>query len=274
MPHPFTLQPLPFPNPAAPHIPTRRDLTFPAADGTPRAFDLTLPIAPTSPPPVVLLVGGYPDEGFRAFFGCSFREMAAIDGWARLLAASGIAAIAYEGRDPLGDLRALLEHLRGRADELGVDGDRLGLWASSGNVPVALAPLLDRAPGIRAAAFLYGYLLDQEDETAVADAAARFHFVHPNVGRTVAELPRGLPLLLVRAGADATPGLNAGLDRFVAAALAADLSLALVNLPAAAHAFDLGDDRPAARAVIRQVLGFLRANLLDPADLRPSPPDR
>ena len=45
------------------------------------------------------------------------------------------------------------------------------------------------------------------------------------------------------------------------AALAADLPLTLVNLPAAPHAFDLDDDCAATRSEVEQILDFLRAHV-------------
>jgi hypothetical protein len=65
----------------------------------------------------------------------------------------------------------------------------------------------------------------------------------------------------VRAGRDQVPGLNATLDRFVAAALTRNLPVTLVNYPSGPHAFDIDDDCEASRQVIRQVLAFLKLHL-------------
>jgi dienelactone hydrolase len=71
------------------------------------------------------------------------------------------------------------------------------------------------------------------------------------------ELP---PLLVVRAGQD-DPELNAGIDRFVAAATDRGLPMELVVVPDGHHAFDVLDDDDASRAAIRRVLGFLSEHL-------------
>ena len=94
------------------------------------------------------------------------------------------------------------------------------------------------------AALLYGYLLDLDGATSVAEAAAQFHFAVPPV--SLDELPRQLPLLVVRAGRDAMPGLDATLQRFVTAARAREvpLALTLIDHAKAPHAFDLMDDTP------------------------------
>ncbi len=107
----------------------------------------------------------------------------------------------------------------------------------------------------RAAALLYGYMLD------VPEAAQQFGIGVPARGRPIDDLPRAVPLLVVRAGGDATPMLNASLDAFVSAAIARDLPLTLINQPGAPHSFDLFDDSDASRATIRRILAFLGERL-------------
>src|SRR5258708_5867306 len=79
---------------------------------------------------------------------------------------------------------ALLRHLRYHASRLGIDETRLGVWASSGNVPLALSILPD---GIRCAALFYGYTLDLDGANAVAEGARMFRFANPG-----AEMPQGV----------------------------------------------------------------------------------
>ena len=92
-----------------------------------------------SPSPAVVLVSGYNDDGMRRFAGCAAKNLGAFESWARLIAASGLAAIAYECREPGADARAMLDHVRAEAPALGVDSARIGLWACSGHVPTAIA---------------------------------------------------------------------------------------------------------------------------------------
>lgn len=245
-------------------VAVRRDVVYRTTGAGTLAMDVYLPpdAQRGAPPPAVVLVAGFPDDGMQRVVGCRFREMGSTVSWARLVAASGMAAIAYVNRDPAADARALLDTLRRDGATLGIDGERIGLWASSGNVPLALWLLMEeRSPALACAALLYGYTLDLEGEAAVADAAKTYGFANPAAGRTLADLPRDLPLLLARAGADEIPGLNATLDRFARAALARDLPLTLVNHPGAPHAFDLSDDSAASRRVVQQVLSWLRQRL-------------
>ena len=243
----------------------REDLRLELDGGDALSFDLYLPpTAPGAPPPpAVVLVAGYPDDGMLRVLGCRFREMGSTRSWARLIAASGMAAIAYVNREPAADARALLRALYGGGASLGIDPARLGLWASSGNAPLALSLLMDTAPSeLRCAALCYPYTLDLEGDTSVAEASRTFGFANPAAGRSVDDLPRQTPLLIARAGRDEMRGLNDGVDRFVAAALARNVPLELINHAEAPHAFDLFHDSAATREAIRQVLAFLRSHLV------------
>ncbi len=258
--------------PGADDVKVRRGVEYLADDAGARALDIYRPpdFEGGARLPAVVIVAGYPDQGFQRVVGRRFKEMDSTASWARLMAASGLAAITYENRAPEADLRALLRHVRRNAAELEIDADKIGLWASSGNVPLALSALMREDSGpLRCAALCYGYMLDLCGSTAVADAAERFGFANPCAGNSVADLPEGSPLFVARAGRDETPRLNETIDRFVAEALAHNLPLTFVNHPDAPHAFDLFDDGEATREIVRQLLAFLRFQLTaSPADGR------
>ena len=213
--------------------------------------------------PAVVLVSGYVDAGLKAVLGCGFREMASNVSWARLIAAEGLGAILYTNREPETDLHALIRNIRAHAAELGIDADRIGIWACSGNVPLALSVLMQEGNDyLKCAALLYGYMLDLDGSQAVADAVATFRFANPCAGRVVSDLPQRLPLFLGRAGLDAMTGLNEGIDRFVAHALARNQPITLVNHADGPHAFDILHDSETTRQIIRQTLAFMRFHLL------------
>lgn len=217
----------------------RRDLAY--ADH--RQLDLYLPEAPR--PPVVVHVTGYKSADVEKFFGRKPRELPMACAWGERIASAGLAAVVYSNVDPAPDLDALLAHLRSCAE---VDGERIGLWGASGSGPLALS----RLAAARCASLLYPYLLGPD----VASAAATYGFENPATMPDVAP-----PLYVVRAGADATPGLNAGVDRFVIDALARDQPVTLVNVPGAAHAFDHTNDNDASREVVRRAVEFLAYEL-------------
>jgi dienelactone hydrolase len=177
------------------------------------------------------------------------------------MAASGMVAITYTNREPKSDCYALLEHLRENSAALGIDAGRMGIWASSGNVPLALSVLMGTAfPNVKCAAFCYGLILDLDGATSVAQAAQMFGFANASAGKTLDDLRRDVPMLIVRAGQD-NPPLNEAIDRFITKSLSHNLPITCVNYPDAPHAFDLLLDNEYSREVIRQVVAFLRFHL-------------
>jgi dienelactone hydrolase len=250
----FTTMPLVHTIAGAADVAVERDHVYPTEQG-PLGFNLYRPQG-AGPCPAVVLVAGMPDPGLAAMLGKPLQDWASYVGWGRMIAASGIAAITYRNRTPA-DVTALIRHLRAEAGALGIDPDRIGVWACSGHVPNALGVIAHEH--IACAALLYGYTLDLDGATIVAEAAARFTFARPPV--SIDELPRAVPLLVVRAGKDTTPGLDDNLVAFVAAARARALAITLIDHAEAPHAFDLVDDSPATHAVIDDVLAFLRRAL-------------
>lgn len=213
--------------------------------------------------PAVIFVAGYPDAGFQRMLGCKFKEMGAYISWGQLTAASGLVAITYTNLEPAADIHALLQYVREHAAELGIDENRIGVWACSGNVPLALSVLMEEGLDyLKCAVLCYGLMLDLDGFTHVAEAAGMWGFANPCAGKSVADLAQDLPLLIVRAGQDQTPHLNETIDRFLAKALIRNLPVTFVNHPTAPHAFDLMHDSEASREVIRQILAFMRHHLI------------
>ncbi len=209
----------------------------------------------------VIFVTGFPDLGAERMFGSKFKDMGSFVSWAQLVAASGLVGITYANREP-GDIHELLHHLRQNGASLGIDGNRIGVWACSGHAANALSVLMEHhRDRVTCAVLAYPYTLDLEGSTAIADAAKQFGFVTPAAGKSLHDLPRALPLFVVRAGRDAMPGLNDALDRFVTAALALNLPVTVVNHALGPHAFDLSDDTKTARDVVKQMLAFLQFHL-------------
>jgi len=188
-------------------------------------MDLYVPPDATGPLPAVVIVAGYPGR---------FNTLEPVIAWAKRIQASGMIAVAYGDCE----LPAMLEQVRAHAR---IDANRLALFAISGNVALALSALR----GMRCAALLYGCMLDLDERTTsfgFADPRTRFE-----------DIPRDVPLLLVRAGRDQFAGINESIDRFVANSLAHNLPVTLINHPEAAH----GDTTA---EVVRQTLDFLRSH--------------
>jgi acetyl esterase/lipase len=242
----------------------RTDVVYRTTEAGPLTMDVYSPAdaADGARLPAVVLVAGYNDVGYEKMLGVKFKEMAMSVSWSQLIAASGMVAIAYTNREPTADLDALLRHVRDDAAALGIDRGRIGLWACSGNVPLALSALISHGREfLTCGALLYGFMLDLDGTTGVAEAASTFRFVNPNTGTSLDDLPEGVPLFIVRAGLEQFPHLNDSIDRFVAKAVALNRPITLVNHATGPHAFDLMDDSATSRAIIRQVLDFLWSRL-------------
>ena len=244
----------------------RRDEPYRTTDaGSALSMDLYYPSNSKSGArtPAVIFVTGFSDIGAQKVLGCTFKEMGAYISWGQLTAASGLVAITYTTTEPATDLHALLQYLQQHAAVLGIDENRIGVWAGSGHVPTALSVLMQ--PGqdyLKCAVLCYGYMLDLDGLTSVADAARQMGFVNACAGKSVEDLPREMPLFIARAGQDQMPGLNDALDRFMIKALTCNLPVTFVNHPRGPHAFDLLDDSEGSREIIKRILAFLRFHLL------------
>jgi acetyl esterase/lipase len=234
--------PLVHPLPDPERVELRPGLVYTRAGGRELAMDLYLPAdrAPGSRLPAVLLVHGEA----RPELLRGVRGWGQYTGWGRLLAGEGLAGVAVEHRavaeagieGVVSELGAALAAVRDRADQLGLDPDRLALAGFSAGAPLTAAALTGPAAGVRCAALCYGPLDDLDPDSA---------------------LP---PLLVVRAGQD-HPDLNRTIDEFVTAAEARRLPVELVDHSDGHHAFDVLDDTDASRDAIRRVLAFLRDHL-------------
>jgi dienelactone hydrolase len=212
--------------------------------------------------PAVIIVAGYPGTTGQHPTTPAYKEIGWTVSMCRLIAASGMVAIAYTNREPVADFEALFEHIHECAGSLRIDPTRVGLIAVSGNVPTALTSVMQHARRRpTCAVFGYGCLLDLDGATDVADAARQFGFANPCVGRTFADIRRDVPLLIMRAGRDQFPAMNASIDPFIRQGLIENLPISFVNHAAGPHAFDLFDDSRASRDILRQTLRFLRQHL-------------
>ncbi|HET9299202.1 MAG TPA: alpha/beta hydrolase, partial [Candidatus Polarisedimenticolaceae bacterium] len=202
------------------------------------------PGSSATPKPVVVFVNGVGDfPGQR-----KVRQWGQYTSWPRLVAASGMAAVAFDARgqeDNPSDVADAFAYLRAHGRELGLDPSRMAAWACSANVRSALAVLMQPGPAPVVAAVLYYGNGDP------------------------AELRGDLPVLLARAGKD-RPQMNAMLDQLATRAVQANAPWTLLNVPGGHHAFDVLDDTEESRTAIRTTLAFLESHLQPPAPAPPS----
>ena len=232
------------------------------ADGTPFLVDVTRPVSSARTPlPVVLLVhGGLTDEApIRP------RSWQIYKDWGTAFAASGVAAVMFD--HGLGSPQRRLDFALSEIDMvlrwLAADGARLGLATDSiGAIGFSAAGLLapellrdERPVRVARMALVYPLTGIASGTSAPTDDALAARM---NLGRDAIRLARRrTPLLLIRAGSDEIPGLLPLLDGNVAALLAADACVELLNVPGEPHSFDMLHDTPDVRAAIDRALRFV-----------------
>jgi len=243
-----------------------RDLVYQKVDGVDSKADLYLPGEGARFPVVVFVHGGFP-EGIDI----SGKDSGQYKSWGRLVAASGMAAVAFNHRlrmsqegavhleEAASDLRAVIAWIRSRAADLNLDSQRLAVFAVSAGGPLLTVSL--KEPGVRCLVDYYGFL-DVHGlrwfMKAVPEERASTWSLTDALGHENA-MP---PLLIARAGHDQVPQMKDSIDRFVARALATDAPITLVNHATGQHAFDIQNDDARSREIIELTLRFLRSHLL------------
>lgn len=214
--------------------------------------------------PVTIFVNGIPAPVVQEVYGCKLKDIGQYNSWGQLTAASGILAITYTaGTVPATDIHVLLQYIRQNASTLGIDKDRIAVWACSANVPNALSVLMHKDQDyLKCAVLCYGVMLDLEESTHVADAAKQMGFANPCAGKSVSHLSQDIPMFIARAGQDKIPHLNETMDTFLSHALECNLPITFVNHPTAPHAFDIMYESKTTREIIRQILAFMQFHLL------------
>ncbi len=259
--HPLAQKPVVHRRPGMELVRVQRDMVYSKSRGGHLALDVYHP-APSvsgSAPPVVVFVSGLPDVGVSSRLGCLFKDVEMFVSLARLAATSGMAAVTYTTRQPDVDIDDVFDYLDANAS-LQIDTARVGLWAVSAHVPVALSALMRRPRRFRAAVLSNGYTLDLDGNT-VADTFRSLGLVAACEGRSTEQLPADVPLFIARSGQDEMTGLNSTLERFVEAVIARNLPVTFSNHPTAPHAFEVNDDSKLSRVIIEQMLEFMQHHL-------------
>jgi acetyl esterase/lipase len=223
------------------------------ADGS---WDAPLPI-------VVFLHGGASPE-YRPKDWGFFRS------WGRLIAASGMVGVAFTHRlgypkpffsDTAADLSRALEYIRANADSWNADRDRICLAAWSAGGPLLATAMREKPSFVRCLLAFYALLDCQHsrahtdnESPALVEAFSPIHYLE-------GEAPSRIPIFVARAGQDENRTINDSIDRFVAAAMAANAPITLMNHPSGEHGFDNQNDDERSREIIQSAIAFMHAHL-------------
>jgi acetyl esterase/lipase len=186
----------------------------------------------------------------------------------QLVAASGFVGVTFNHRfyaweslaDSQSDVMDLIAYVRDNAESLGVEKDRIILWALSAGGIFLSQPLQQSPPYIRSIIAYYSELDLQKQRKAapasVTDETLReFSPVH-HLGNKEKNVP---PIFIARAGLD-DKELNDGIDRFVQLALSRNLTVEVVNHATGHHAFDIEDNNERSREIIKRTIEFIKAH--------------
>jgi dienelactone hydrolase len=167
--------------------------------------------------------------------GAEQRSVSFVTGWAQAAAARGVTTIIPDLRpdsEPA-DFTRVVRYAVSHGAELGVDPERVAVYAASGNVSTAFPVLEDPATaGVRAAVIYYG-------------AAPIEHF------------RLDLPVLYVRAGLDRPP-VNAAITQLASLAASQNAPVTLLNHPTGYHGFEVRNDDDASRDIIERTIDFVK----------------
>jgi acetyl esterase/lipase len=253
--------------PGMERVKVQKGLTYKRVAGTELKMDVYLPAdnRQRAPRPAVFFIhGGRIPANLRT----TPREWGVYVSFGQLTAASGFVGVMFNHRfhaweslaDSQSDVMDALAYVRANAETLGVDKDRIVLWAFSAGGIFLSQPLRD-APAYLRAVIAYYAILDMQGSPQNAPASVTLEMlkeaspVH-HLTQSKQTIP---PLFIARAGLD-NADLNAGADRFVQAALAKNASVEVINHATGHHGFDIEDDNERTREIIRRTLEFIKAH--------------
>ncbi len=249
-------------------IRTRKDVTYKTVEELELKLDVYYPNDMTNAlhPAVLFLHGDAAPELLK-----DAKEWTQYVQWGQLVASSGLIGITSNHRstekgtmfnEAAQDVDDLIEFVREHATDLGIDKDRLCLWACSAGGPVTLRTVLRNPPSFVRCIVAYYCLLDLRHlrtrfATSITDEMLQefsplYHLSQSN-GKIA-------PMLIARAGRD-YPDFNIAVDAFIADALAKNAPIEVINHPTGQHAFDVRDNDKRSQQIIRQTLAFMLCHL-------------
>lgn len=214
--------------------------------------------------PIVMLIHGAAGAQYKP------KDWGLFQSWGRLVAAAGIVAAMFTHRlgypKPLLAEAALdasnaLSYIRSNAGAFNADPGRIGLVAWSGGGPLLSTAMREKPPFVRCLVALYAYLDIQRSPSHVENETPECLNSFSPISYLHGDTSAIIPLFIARAGQDEIPMMNDSIDRFLAAAIAANAPLTYMNHPFGEHGFDNQNDDDRSREIIRGALAFLSTHL-------------
>ncbi|MCK6543540.1 dienelactone hydrolase family protein [bacterium] len=212
-------------------IVVKADILFSQADGKELFFDLYQPRESRNRPILIFLnmVGG-PQRTWGIY-----------KGWGIAAAADGLAAINFDTRSDRAEevFDSLIEYLRKNGQSLGVDPDRIAVYAASANMNRGMRLMMDSARTyLKAGLAFYG-------------------------NSEINSFRMDLPILVIRSGLDNVL-TNSAVDFLFKKAIHANAPWSLINYSGGHHGFEVEDPNDYSVYLIRTVLQFAKNHLENP----------
>lgn len=239
----------------------KKDIKYNEGEEESLHFDICYPSNSDQKYPVIIFVMGYSDETMNKMTGSRLKEINQYISWSKLMAASGVVAVTYETNQPERDIGELIKYLQINAESLNIYGNRIGIWACSGNVPTALSVMITKNEHlIQCAVFYYGFMLDWNDSMHVSEASKRIGFVYPNK-ISFDKISQNIPQLIIRSGSEENPHINDSIDFYVNYVISKNKPVTCINYPLGSHGFDVLLDNDFTIELIKQTIRFLQFHL-------------
>ena len=215
--------------------------------------------------PAVIFVHGGGGSEFTA------KDWGIYTSWGRLIAASGLVAVTFTHRltpqkrsieDSAADLQAAIDHVRGNADSLNIDKDRLCLAAFSAG-GVLLAPSIrDKPAYIRCLVNFYAFMdVQQAGNLFIANETKEALRKFSPIVYLDQDADKIAPIFIGRAGRDQVATIDDSIDRFIREALSKNVSITVANHLTGVHGFDNQDNDDRSKEIIRMAIEFLKDHL-------------
>jgi acetyl esterase/lipase len=247
--------------PGMERIKAKKDVVWKRVDGLDLKLDVYAPPGGKrgKPLPAVVFIHGGP---LPSNLRTEPKDWGVYVSYGQLAAASGFVGVTFNHRyygfgrlrDAQSDVNDLVAYLRANAATLGIDADRITLWAFSGGGLFLSDALREAPPHIRCLIAYYAVLDVAPSEAGGEDAAKKFSPLHQLKQKGQA----APPLFVARAGLD-NPELNGATDRFAQEAMTRNATIDFVNHAAGHHGFDARNDDERTREIIRRTIEFIRA---------------
>lgn len=267
--------------PGMENVRVKSDLVYKSAGGRELQMDVYSPRSSSRRLPAVFFIhGGRIPPNLLT----TPKDWAVYVSLGQLAAASGFVGVTFNHRfytweslpDSQSDVMDAIKYVRANAATLGVDPERIILWAISAGGIFLSEPLRDRPAYVSA---LVGYYVQLDLRNArraapasVSDETLRNFSPVYYLEKATAVQPEPSassgpgksnqifpPMFIARAGLD-NADLNDGLDRFVQLALKNNVSLELFNHPNGHHGFDIEDDNERSREILKRTIEFIRTH--------------